>query len=1315
MRKDIDGIVPNDTTREIENGFFREGDNGSSFEVPLGSFLFDAEYSRNGQDLVLKDEAGREVVLDGYFTFDIPPQLVNEMGAMVAGEFAVKLAGPGQFAQSGDANSSLGAVVGTIETIEGSATVRHTDGTSEVLQPGSDIYKDDIIETGGDGTLGLLMVDGSVLGVGPGSRMAIDNFAYDASTSDGNLGLSFLKGTVSFLSGKIAKNDYDDVDIKVPFGSIGIRGTEFVVEIAADGAATVSVIDGRVYTAIGNQEMILEPGQLISLAAAGLSGVELIAIAAIQAKYGRVLDAQRDTIIIRDGRKEENEDLQNINSEAGSNIGAPAGAGNSEPDNENTPSQSTPNTDPIRVVEPEAEVGRLAEFLLNLNVNSIGDDLGASDDLGALVAENFAAAVEARINEIDNNSPLFTPVVNFSGSDKDDVFEGSLVDNIIEGKGGNDILLGAAGNDTVKGDVGNDAIFGGVGDDNLSGGEGDDTIDGGVGQDYLQGGEGSADLLLGGDGDDVIYGDDEEDPNPLTGDHDTLFGDAGNDSLYGGGGNDLILGGTGADLIQGGSGNDALDGGQGTDIANFLGQSSDYVILPDASGFIVVDALTGDTDTLVNIEQVSFDNGTFSLVTVGLSGSSVVSEGNSASYTISLGGTPLVSGQSVSVDIGISNFDASSSDYANFLTAVQTAANGAAGVSFDGVSTLVFRGGAGNAVEIDISLAALSDLAIEGNEDYRLSLSSPVGNGPSGNEVLVIVDGNSVDTEIVDLSAANIRWTIQENSNPVVEGGDASYTIEFAGATITSDHSVSIYVSLNSGDTSSADFEENLSKDLQDAAASVTGVSVVGTTLIFDDTAASSFTFDLPTFSDGLGEGDESFSIAISDPKVDGSISGIISGSASQATTIIDAASDLIAFSLSGAVSAIEGGTASYNVAYDGVLQAGETVSVSISLSHIETDPEDVSALFAALDEAIASTSGVTLNGNVLTFDSSAASLAFDLDISIDGLIEGAESFIVSLDSASSLTGVNTTINGSFDSVTTTIASNGAVAFSITGSSSILEGSVASYSVAYEGTLPDEETASIDIDLTNISADGSDYSDIVAALSFAAGSTAGVSFDGVNMLTFTGGVGNSSVLDFDLSVFDGDGVEDAQTFSIDLSNPVSSFGGPASVDPSATSALTEITDNDGSIGFAISAAPLILSEEAAESTTFTLTMSGGPLVGGNVATVDIDPSGSASDGVDYSSFYGALDTAIGLEAGVIRSGSTLTFTSGFDGNLEFTVSAIDDGNVEGTETIIATLSNESIDSGTISIVTPIASVDLNDADGSIGFAISAAPLILSEE
>jgi Ca2+-binding RTX toxin-like protein len=87
--------------------------------------------------------------------------------------------------------------------------------------------------------------------------------------------------------------------------------------------------------------------------------------------------------------------------------------------------------------------------------------------------------------------------------------------------------------------------------------------------------------------------------------NDVLPGTAGNDVLSGLGGNDTLYGYAGNDTLRGGAGSNTLDGGAGTDTAAFAGQAPDYFV--SVSGGVTTVMGVGETDTLTNIEKVSFD------------------------------------------------------------------------------------------------------------------------------------------------------------------------------------------------------------------------------------------------------------------------------------------------------------------------------------------------------------------------------------------------------------------------------------------------------------------------------------------------------------------------------------------------------------------------------------------------------------------------------------------------------------------------------------------------------------------------------------
>lgn len=95
---------------------------------------------------------------------------------------------------------------------------------------------------------------------------------------------------------------------------------------------------------------------------------------------------------------------------------------------------------------------------------------------------------------------------------------------------------------------------------------------------------------------------------------DYIAGNGGDDLLIGGNGNDKIFGGDGADVLLGGAGNDYIDGGDGIDLLRLSGTIEDYRIVETDGTTYTITGLE-NTDTVVNVEQVAFDDG--NIVAIG--------------------------------------------------------------------------------------------------------------------------------------------------------------------------------------------------------------------------------------------------------------------------------------------------------------------------------------------------------------------------------------------------------------------------------------------------------------------------------------------------------------------------------------------------------------------------------------------------------------------------------------------------------------------------------------------------------------------------
>ena len=200
--------------------------------LPEGFNPADADFVRAGPDLMLTAPDGTQVLVADFFMMEMPPALLGEDGARVAGDLAVRLAGsatPGQVA--GEA-PDLSDVIGRVTNLNGEVTVIRADGSRMTLQTGDVVYQGDILETGLEAGIGVLLADGTSLSMGEGARMILDEMVYDPDTQEGNIALSVMKGVFTIVSGEISKTSPEAMMIHTPVATIGIRGTQIGLDFA---------------------------------------------------------------------------------------------------------------------------------------------------------------------------------------------------------------------------------------------------------------------------------------------------------------------------------------------------------------------------------------------------------------------------------------------------------------------------------------------------------------------------------------------------------------------------------------------------------------------------------------------------------------------------------------------------------------------------------------------------------------------------------------------------------------------------------------------------------------------------------------------------------------------------------------------------------------------------------------------------------------------------------------------------------------------------------------------------------------------------
>ena len=124
------------------------------------------------------------------------------------------------------------ADVGLVKVANGDVRVERA-GARLPATVGMGLVTSDVIVTGADGSAGITFTDNSLVSVGPGSIFAIEKYSFDTTTHAGEFLGSLKQGRLAAVSGKMVKQSPESMKIRTPSSIMGVRGTEFVVQVDA--------------------------------------------------------------------------------------------------------------------------------------------------------------------------------------------------------------------------------------------------------------------------------------------------------------------------------------------------------------------------------------------------------------------------------------------------------------------------------------------------------------------------------------------------------------------------------------------------------------------------------------------------------------------------------------------------------------------------------------------------------------------------------------------------------------------------------------------------------------------------------------------------------------------------------------------------------------------------------------------------------------------------------------------------------------------------------------------------------------------------
>jgi FecR protein len=162
--------------------------------------------------------------------------------------------------------------VGSVATLQGSASFTRNNATS-ALALRDPVYKNDVLQTNTDGTLGITFDDETTFTLKPNTNLTVDEFVYQEGGTDNSAIFNVVRGTAAFVAAEVAHTG--NMKIDTPTSSLGIRGTTGLVEVPEGGTAggQVSIklypdADGRV----GRIEVFGRDGAQLGILSRGATG-----------------------------------------------------------------------------------------------------------------------------------------------------------------------------------------------------------------------------------------------------------------------------------------------------------------------------------------------------------------------------------------------------------------------------------------------------------------------------------------------------------------------------------------------------------------------------------------------------------------------------------------------------------------------------------------------------------------------------------------------------------------------------------------------------------------------------------------------------------------------------------------------------------------------------------------------------------------------------------------------------------------------------------------------------------------------------------
>lgn len=118
---------------------------------------------------------------------------------------------------------------GTIKAVIGDVFVVRGE-SRQPMRVGDPVVELDRISTGTNSATSFALRDGTIISVGSNSALDVTSFQFEPTKQEGSMAIGLVSGSMRFITGLLGNRDRDRIRISTPTATVGIRGTDFILE-----------------------------------------------------------------------------------------------------------------------------------------------------------------------------------------------------------------------------------------------------------------------------------------------------------------------------------------------------------------------------------------------------------------------------------------------------------------------------------------------------------------------------------------------------------------------------------------------------------------------------------------------------------------------------------------------------------------------------------------------------------------------------------------------------------------------------------------------------------------------------------------------------------------------------------------------------------------------------------------------------------------------------------------------------------------------------------------------------------------------------